>query len=159
MNILNRGRRNCASFFLVGEFKREHGVLVRKLNDTFRKTFRLLGRLSHEDMLKLYSRSYVVLVPSICEEPLPYVVMEAMAMGTLPIASRIGGIPEIVKGTYAERLMFTPGCYEEMADRMETVLSLSRDQLVDVGFKLREVTLKRFDDEEVKQRLLEVFSI
>jgi len=157
LNILKRG--NCASFLLVGEFKREHGVLVRKLNDTFRKTFRLLGRLSHEDMLKLYSRSYVVLVPSICEEPLPYVVMEAMAMGTLPIASRIGGIPEIVKGTYAERLMFTPGCYEEMADRMETVLSLSRDQLVDVGFKLREVTLKKFNNEDVKQRLLEVFSV
>jgi len=80
-------------------------------------------------------------------------------MGTLPIASRVGGIPEIVKGTYAERLMFTPGRHEEMADRMETVLSLSRDQLVDVGLKLREVALKRFNNEEVKQRLLEVFSV
>ena len=130
-----------------------------RLNNIFRETFRLLGRLPHEDVLKIFSKSYAVLVPSICEEPFPYTVLEAMLMGTLPIASRVGGIPEIVKWTYAERLMFTPGCYEEMADRMETVLSLSRDQLVDVGFKLREVTLKRFDNEEVKQRLLEVFSV
>jgi len=93
------------------------------------------------------------------EEPLPYVVLEAMLMGTLPIASKVGGIPEIVGGTYAERLLFTPGCPEEMADKIEVVLSLSRDQLVDAGFKLREATLKRFSNEEVKRRLLEVFGL
>jgi len=158
LNILNRGRRNCASFFLVGEFKREHGVLVRKLNDTFRKTFRLLGRLSHEDMLKLYSRSYVVLVPSICEEPLPYVVMEAMAMGTLPIASRVGGIPEIVEGTYAEDMLFEAGNVEELVERMESVLAMSREQIKDVGLSLREAMLKRFDPETIKRDLMRVFS-
>jgi len=152
-------RRNYASFLLAGGFKREHEALVTRLNNIFRERFRLLGRLPHEDVLKIFSKSYAVLVPSICEEPSPYAVLEAMLMGTLPIASRVGGIPEIVKGTYAERLMFTPGCHEEMADRMETVLSLSRDQLVDVGLKLREVALKRFNNEEVKQRLLEVFSV
>jgi len=157
VNVMRR--RNYASFLLAGGFKRAHEVLVMRLNNIFRERFRLLGRLPHEDVLKIFSKSYAVLVPSICEEPSPYTVLEAMLMGTLPIASRVGGIPEIVKWTYAERLMFTPGCYEEMADRMETVLSLSRDQLVDVGFKLREVTLKRFDNEEVKQRLLEVFSV
>jgi len=152
-------RRNYASFLLAEGFKRAHEALVMRLNNIFRGTFRLLGRLPHEGVLKIFSKSYAVLVPSICEEPSPYAVLEAMLMGTLPIASRVGGIPEIVKGTYAERLMFTPGCHEEMADRMETVLSLSRDQLVDVGLKLREVTLKRFNNEEVKQRLLEVFSV
>jgi len=157
VNVMRR--RNYVSFLLAGGFKRAHEVLVMMLNNIFRGRFRLLGRLPHEDVLKIFSKSYAVLVPSICEEPSPYAVLEAMLMGTLPIASRVGGIPEIVEGTYAERLMFTPGCYEEMADRMETVLSLSRDQLVDVGFKLREVTLKRFDNEEVKQRLLEVFSV
>jgi len=78
LNALKRGKH--ASFLLAGEFRREHGVLVRKLNEAFGKRFRLLGRLSHEDVLKLYSRSYAVLVPSVCEEPLPYVVLEAMLM-------------------------------------------------------------------------------
>jgi len=31
--------------------------------------FKLLGRLPHKDALRLYSKSYAVLVPSICEEP------------------------------------------------------------------------------------------
>jgi glycogen synthase len=30
-----------------------------------------------------------------------------MLMGTLPVASRVGGIPEIIEGTYAERMMFS----------------------------------------------------
>ena len=146
LNTLNSG--NDVTFFLTGGrgFKPKHKEMLERLGD-FMGKFKLLGFLPYEDTLKLYSRSHAVLVPSIWEEPSPYAVLEAMLMGTLPLASRVGGIPEIVKGTYAERLMFTPGCHEEMADRMETVLSLSRDQLVDVGFKLREVALKRFNNE------------
>jgi glycosyltransferase involved in cell wall biosynthesis len=151
-------RWSNVKFLLAGGFERRHEELVKRLNNAFTDRFKLFGRLPHKDALKLYSKSFAVLVPSICEEPFPYVVLEAMLMGTLPVASRVGGIPEIVEGTYAERLMFTSGCFEEMADRMETVLSLSRDQLIDVGFKLREVTLKRFNNRVTKQRLLEVFS-
>jgi glycosyltransferase involved in cell wall biosynthesis len=114
--------------------------------------------MPHKDILKLYSKSHAIIVPSLCEEPLPYVVIEAMVMGTIPIASKVGYIPEIVKGTYAERLMFTPGCIEEMVDRMNTVLSLSREQLTEIGSKLREITLKRFSNEVIKKLLLEVFS-
>ena len=156
VNVMRR--RNYASFLLAGGFKRAHEALVMRLNNIFRERFRLLGRAPRrcvEDFLQELRGSR----PSICEEPFPYAVLKAMLMGTLPIASRVGGVPEIVKGTYAERLMFTPGRHEEMADSMERVLSLSRDQLVDVGLKLREVTLKRFNNEEVKQRLLEVFSV
>ena len=133
--------------------------MLEKLNGSLIGGFRLLGRLPYEDVLKLYSRSYAVLVPSIWEEPLPYVVMEAMAMGTIPVASRIGGIPEIVEGTYAERMMFTPGDPEEMADRMEEVSSLPGDRLVDIGCELREAVLKRFGRETVKRQLLEVFEV
>ena len=151
--------RNSASFLLIGEVKRGHELLVRKLNNTFRGRFKLLGRLPHEDALRLYSKSYAVLVPYISEEPLPYIVMEAMAMGTVPIASRVGGIPEIVEGTYAEGMLFRPGCPEEIAERMEVILSLSRDQLADIGLRLRESMLKRFNNEITKRHLLEVFSI
>jgi glycosyltransferase involved in cell wall biosynthesis len=156
INVLKQ--RDGVRFLLAGGFKRRHKELVERLNNIFAGKFKLLGYMSHKDILKLYSKSHAVIVPSLCEEPLPYVVMEAMAMGTIPIASKVGGIPEIVKGTYAERLMFAPGCIEEMVDRMNTVLSLSREQLTEIGSKLREITLKRFNNEVIKKRLLEIFS-
>jgi len=153
LNVLKL--RSNTSFMLMGEFRHQHMNLLKKLNHAH--AYALLGHIPHEDVLRLYSKSHAVLVPSICEEPLPYVVMEAMAMGAIPIASRIGGIPEIVKGTYAERMMFTPGNSNEMADRMVEVLSLPKDQLVDIGYKLREVVLRRFNNEMIKRQLLKVF--
>jgi len=78
-------------------------------------------------------------------------VLEAMLMGTLPIASRVGGIPEIIEGTYAERLMFRPGCPDEMADRMEMrSIFVSRSTSFDIGSKLRKSMLKRFSNEVTK---------
>jgi len=156
INILKQW--DSVRFLLAGGFKWRRKELVERLNNIFAGRFKLLGHMPHEDILKLYSKSHAIVIPSICEEPLPYVVMEAMVMGTIPIASKVGGIPEIVKGTYAERLMFTPGCIEEMIDRMNTVLSLSREQLTNIGSKLREITLKRFNNEVIKKQLLEVFS-
>ena len=157
LNVLKH--RNNVSFMLTGGlrgFKHQHIRLLKKLSNSLTGSFKFLGHLPYEDVLRLYSKSHAVLVPSIWEEPLPYAVMEAMAMGTIPIASRIGGIPEIVKGTYAEGMMFTPGNFNEMADRMREVLSLPEDQLVDIGCKLREAVLRRFNNEIIKRQLLKV---
>jgi glycosyltransferase involved in cell wall biosynthesis len=151
--------RSSTSFLLIGVFKRGHELLVRELNNTFRGRFKLLGRLPHEDALRLYSKSYAVLVPSICEEPLPYIVMEAMAMGTLPIASRVGGIPEIVGGTPAEKMLFEVGDDDDFVDKMESVLAMSNKQIIDIGFSLREAVLKKFNPEVVKRELIKVFSL
>lgn len=145
-------------FLLVGNIKNTNRLLIEKLNKRSKGAFNLLGRVKHENILKLYSMSRALLFPSICEEASPYVVLEAMLSGTIPIASRIGGIPEIVQGTYAEDTLFTPESVDEIVDRIESVLSLSKEQLDDIGIGLRELLLKRFDREMIKQQLVEVFS-
>jgi glycosyltransferase involved in cell wall biosynthesis len=122
-------------------------------------SYKVLGYVPRESLLKLYSKSYALLFPSIWEEPLPYAVLESMLAGTIPIASRVGGVPEIVQGTYAERMLFTPGSVDELADRMETVLSLSHEELTEIGASLRESILKKFDLSITKSRLLDVFGI
>jgi len=151
-------RRGDTKFLLLGRYGEIYKELVRRLNNTFAGKFKVFGYLSHEDTLRLYSKSHAVLFPSICEEPLPYTVIEAMIMGTLPIASKIGGIPEIVQGTYAEKMLFPVNNVNEIIDRMEEVLSLSREQLINIGSELREAILNRFNQEVIAQRLLAVFS-
>ena len=114
--------------------------------------------LPYEEVVKLHSKAYALLFPSIWEEPLPYTVIESMLMGTIPIASRIGGVPEIVEGTYAEEILFEAGNVEESVDRMESILTMSKERIKDVGFGLREATLKRFDSEITKRDLIRIFS-
>jgi glycosyltransferase involved in cell wall biosynthesis len=109
-----------------------------------------LGELPHRDVVKLHSRAYALLFPSIWEEPLPYVVVESMLMGTIPIAARTGGVPEIVAGSPAEDYLFTPGDVGEFMDKIEAVLTQSRDYLLDIGMKLRGHVFKLFSDVENK---------
>lgn len=47
-----------------------------------------------EDMREIYSRTRILLVPSISAESVPRVAIEAMSNGIPVIGSRIGGIPE-----------------------------------------------------------------
>jgi glycosyltransferase involved in cell wall biosynthesis len=118
-----------------------------------------LGELPYRDVVKLHSRAYALLFPSIWEEPLPYVVVESMLMGTIPIAARTGGVPEVVVGSPAEDYLFTPGDANEFMDRIETVLTQSRDYLLDVGAKLREHVLKLFNTEYVENRIIDLFKL
>jgi glycosyltransferase involved in cell wall biosynthesis len=50
----------------------------------------------------------VVVVPSLWAEPFGRVIIEAMATGRPAIASRLGGIPEILTGEF-ERFLLEPG--------------------------------------------------
>jgi glycosyltransferase involved in cell wall biosynthesis len=116
-----------------------------------------LRELPYRDVVKLHSRAYALLFPSIWEEPLPYVVLESMLMGTIPIAARVGGVPEVVVGSPAEDYLFTPGDADEFMDKIETILSQSRDYLLDVGAKLRGHVLKLFSTEYVENRIVGLF--
>jgi glycosyltransferase involved in cell wall biosynthesis len=67
-------------------------------------------------------------------------------------------VPEIVEGSPAEEYLFTPGDVEEFVDKIESLLSQSRDNIADAGSKLREVALKKFDIEIIEKKLEKVFS-
>lgn len=62
----------------------------------------------------------IVVVPS-RNESLPYIVLEALAAGKAVIASRVGGIPEIL-GPQSEALV-TPGDSDELAATMAKALT------------------------------------
>jgi glycosyltransferase involved in cell wall biosynthesis len=66
------------------------------------------GQLGPEDLHKFYSRSRIVVVPSLWYEQFPMVVLESMARGLPVVASRIGGLPEIV-GDGVTGSLFEPG--------------------------------------------------
>lgn len=56
-----------------------------------------LGVLSPEETAQHIARAAMLVVPSRWYENAPYVVLEAMAAGVPVIASRIGGLPELVR--------------------------------------------------------------
>jgi glycosyltransferase involved in cell wall biosynthesis len=116
-----------------------------------------MDRMPRGEYLKLHGRAWGLLFPSICEEPLPYAVVESALLGMVPVASRVGGVPEIVEGTPAEEYIFAPGSAEELAERVEALASQPCDYVLEVGAKLRERALKLFDTVEIESKLTTLF--
>jgi glycosyltransferase involved in cell wall biosynthesis len=85
-----------------------------------RNTF-MLGKWPNYAVLEAWQRSKIGLVPSVWPEPFGIVVIEAMAGGSPVIASRIGGIPEIVADGETG-ILVPPGDPVALRQALETLL-------------------------------------
>lgn len=73
------------------------------------------GHRSAADIAKFYEDASMVVVPSICPDNLPTVCIEAMATGRPVIASRTGGLPELIDNG-ATGLLVPPSDASALAD-------------------------------------------
>lgn len=92
--------------------------------------------------VSLYQVSDVTVLPSVWAEPFGRTIIESMACGTPVVASRIGGIPEILTGEFQSGL-FEP---EEERDLSATLNSIMnwRTKSPDLGQRCREHVLRNF---------------
>jgi glycosyltransferase involved in cell wall biosynthesis len=85
---------------------------------------RFAGRCSEDEALRHIADSDVLVLSSFMEG-LPIVLIEAMALGTAVIASRVAGIPELVEHE-STGLLFTPSNWEELAGCMHRLVADDR---------------------------------
>jgi glycosyltransferase involved in cell wall biosynthesis len=111
--LLEAARRLPGSEFrLAGD-----GPLIERLSANRPVNAMFLGFLERDPMLAFYRRATCLVVPSRWFEMSPLVIPEAMAHGVPVIASRIGGLPELVEDGVTG-LLFAPGDADELADRI-----------------------------------------
>ena len=82
-----------------GPYQQELERLIKRYR---LKNTRILGWVSRKDLIKLYSTADLFVTPSIWHEPFGLVSVEALASRTPVIATRMGGIPEIVNREVGE---------------------------------------------------------
>lgn len=76
-----------------------------------------LGRLEFSGLLTFYRQCRVLVVPSVCFELFGMVAVDAMALGIPVIASRIGGLPDVVEDGVTG-LLFKPGNPQGLANKV-----------------------------------------
>ena len=81
-----------------------------------------LEDVPHASVMAAWRRSRIGIVPSISRDSSPTVVLEAMASGTPLIASRIGGIPDLVEDGVSG-ILVPPGDETALRAAIERVLS------------------------------------
>jgi glycosyltransferase involved in cell wall biosynthesis len=117
--------------------------------------FEFLGAISRVNVGRFYSHSRLVVVPSIWFEGFPNVIVEAMMYGKPVIASRIGGIPEIVADD-AEILLFEPGEADDLAEKIRYLWD--RPQLCrKIGQTFREKAVREYSPQKYYERLIAVY--
>ncbi len=146
--------RSHAHLLLAGEENSSNGRLLEILRGQAAK-LRLNSRVHflgfREDMDRLYAAADVLLLPSE-HEPFGLVILEAMAAGVPVVASRSGGIPEIIEHGKSG-LLLEPGDVGGFAEALDHVLTDRdfRNHLVEGGRTRVEkhFGIKRFVDDVV----------
>jgi glycosyltransferase involved in cell wall biosynthesis len=144
--------------------ERDYPALLRRLAHD--RDVRFTGPLAEDDVPALHRRAGVFVLPTVdrtcygrpvaITELLGLSVLEAMASGTPVVASRTGGLPEVVRDGETGFLV-TPGDEAELRDRLEVLLrdpALARR----LGTQARELVLAEFTWERTAQRCLDAYT-
>jgi glycosyltransferase involved in cell wall biosynthesis len=110
-------------FAIIGEGRDEAALrrLAMKLDVSENVCF--LGRIEFDQMPAFYRLASICVFPSIIEESLGYVAIEAMSCGTPVIASRIGALPEIIGRHGLGGILFPPGAHVQLAREIISLIS------------------------------------
>jgi glycosyltransferase involved in cell wall biosynthesis len=127
--------------------------LVRKLG--LESIVLELPRVSRDELIRLYERINVVIFPSVWQEPLPYVALEAQLFGRPVIASDVGGLREIVVHNETGWLL-SSGDASKLADIIKEVAGLPRETVRSMGVKARVHALRKFANEHPVQKLISI---
>lgn len=116
----------------------------------------LPGFKSGEDLKNTVKGARCVILPSEWYENGPYSAMEAMAAGKPIIASRYGGLPELVEEGRTGYI-FTPGDAEGLAAALGKMDALSESEVLAMSLENIEKAKVMFGKEQYYTRLLQIY--
>jgi glycosyltransferase involved in cell wall biosynthesis len=114
-----------------------------------------LGALAREAVLREMKRAAVVVVPSLCYENFPLVILEAFACATPVVGSRSGALAEMIEDGVTGLLTPTgdPAALGERVSRLLAEPYLARQ----LGYEARRVFLRHFTPERNLQILEDIY--
>jgi glycosyltransferase involved in cell wall biosynthesis len=148
-----------ARFILAGEYKPRSLETIRQLCVKYRNlNIQVLNRVEYEKLRELHMKVWALLFPSISEETFGYAVVEASILGTIPIASNVSVIQELLGDTAASKFLFTPNNYLELARKIVEVGSLSTGEVVSLGELIKKEISEKFSMSFIEREILETFN-
>lgn len=86
------------------------------------RNIRFMGSFDHKNIASIFSEIDVLVFPSIWNENCPLTILEAFITRIPVIASRIGGIPELIKDK-ENGLLFKPRDPDDLYNKIKTVIN------------------------------------
>ncbi|MFH1413011.1 MAG: glycosyltransferase [bacterium] len=180
LNVQTKNKENNAQFtFLsVGQIEEHKGVpLLIKAFSKLKKTHNLdcklvvigggskleelknndcefLGKMTNQKVNELMQKADCLIVPSLCYENSPTIIFEAMNNNLPVMASKIGGIPEILD--YNPYLLFEPDNLDKLSVKMYWAVTNPeklKKEFEQVRQKIKPISVKEYF-EKIKKELI-----
>lgn len=142
---------------IVGDGQQMEALKKETVRLQMEKVVRFLGHKSSQEIAELYKQSSLVAVPSLCPDNLPTVCMEAMSVGRPIVASKIGGVPELVDNEKTGFLV-PPNDIGALSGGIDRLLS-DPDLMQKMGEAGREKAEKEFDEKIYVQNTLAQYNL
>jgi len=149
-----------ARFILTNRYSPRSLEILKQLSDKYKNLeIQVLGRIEYSKLIELHRKTWALLFPSIWEEPLPYAIIEASLLSTIPIASKVGGVLELFAGSPASDFLFAPGNVEELTDKvLQLINNKNTDVIRELGYDIRDHIAKVFNLRTIESKILRVFT-
>lgn len=121
------------------------------------KRLRVLGWIGQQELPSEYNEIRLLVLPSFTEG-LPKVMLEAMACGTPVLATRVGGVPDVVEGG-VNGFLLDENSPKSLADAMRAILSMQIDELERIAGQARMTIEKSFGFSQAVERYATIFRI
>jgi len=118
-----------------------------------REKVEILGRVNPKDILKVYERSNVTIIPS-RTEGFPNVGMESFAAGSCVIGSNVGGLPELIDNNL-NGLIFNDNDQNHLAEKIMELLDIKK--VNNLGIKAREKALIKYNNKQFGKEYFEIY--
>jgi glycosyltransferase involved in cell wall biosynthesis len=115
-----------------------------------------LGRVAGEEKWGLLRHATAVVVPSVCYEAFPFVVLESLAAGTPVVASNLGSLPYVVEDGKSG-LLFRAGDSQDLREKLAWLVQHPSEAL-QMGRYGRQVVEKRFSASAHYEELMQIYS-
>ncbi len=113
------------------------------------------GLLDYHRLQEFYCKARFLVVPSVCQEIFGLVLVEAMGHGLPVIASRMGGMTEIVEDGVTG-LLFDAGNAEDLAAKMKSLWG-DPDLCSRMGHAGREKVIREYSENMYYERLITAY--
>lgn len=150
--LIKAARKIPAEVFILGEGP-ERENLEKRVKDYQLANVHFVGHLGTSNELnKFYKRAEVFVAPSVWDEPLGLVILEAMACKTPVVVTRKGGIPLAVKDG-VNGYFVRPRNSQEIAERVNKLLA-DEGRRMKMAENARRIVEEKFSWEAIAHRFI-----
>jgi glycosyltransferase involved in cell wall biosynthesis len=154
LNILLEAKRRVKGSKLLvageGELREKLEVGISKESDVSFMGFLPRGRLA-----EVWRDAAFTVVPSVCYENFPYAILESFAFGKPVVATRIGGMPELVRDG-ENGFLVEPGNIEQLAEKI-AYLTSRPEEVVRMGRLARRIAEEKYSSDRHYESIMNLY--